>query len=96
MAKQKGNQLTQQQTEKILQTLQTRFEKNKSRHTALEWSKVQKKLEANPDKLWSLHRMEETGGEPDVVDFDKETGEACVTTMRLWKQEKNTSQKTVP
>lgn len=75
MAKQKGNQLTQQQTEKILQTLQTRFEKNKSRHAALEWSKVQKKLEANPDKLWSLSQMEETGGEPDVVDFDEETGE---------------------
>ena len=75
MAKPKGNQLTQQQTEEILQTLQTRFEKNKSRHTALEWSKVQKKLEANPDKLWSLSQMEETGGEPDVVDFDKETGE---------------------
>lgn len=55
--------------------LKTRFEKNKTRHAGLEWAKVQAKLEARPDKLWSLHFMEETGGEPDVVGFDEKTGE---------------------
>tara|TARA_B100002051_G_C16442922_1_gene489851 strand:+ start:99 stop:665 length:567 start_codon:yes stop_codon:yes gene_type:complete len=71
----KNKQLTAQQSEEILKTLKTRFEKNKNHHTAIEWTNVREKLEANPEKLWSLHQMEETGGEPDVVDFDKETGE---------------------
>ncbi len=71
----KNKQLTAQQSEEILKTLKTRFEKNKNRHTAIEWTNVREKLEANPEKFWSLHQMEETGGEPDVIDFDKETGE---------------------
>jgi hypothetical protein len=55
--------------------LKTRFEKNMNRHKGLEWAKVQAKLEADPKKLWSLSEMERTGGEPDVVGFDKKTGE---------------------
>ncbi len=60
-----------------LEPLKARFEKNMNRHKGLEWSKVQAKLEANPDseKLWSLNEMERTGGEPDVVSHDKKTGE---------------------
>ena len=58
-----------------MKTLKARFEKNKNRHEGLEWAKVQAKLEANPDKCWSLHLMEETGGEPDVVGQDEKTGE---------------------
>jgi len=59
----------------LLSTLKARFEKNKSRHKGLEWTKVQAKLEAAAEKLWSLHEMESTGGEPDVVGYDKKTGE---------------------
>ena len=55
--------------------MKARFEKNMNRHQGLEWSKVQTKLEANAEKLWSLHEMERTGGEPDVVGHDKKTGE---------------------
>ena len=55
--------------------MKARFEKNMNRHQGLEWSKVQTKLEANTEKLWSLHEMEKTGGEPDVVIHDKKTGE---------------------
>jgi hypothetical protein len=55
--------------------LQARFEKNMNRHQGLEWAKVQAKLEANAEKLWSLNEMERTGGEPDVVGHDKKTGE---------------------
>ncbi len=61
--------------EKLLNVLKTRFESNMQRHEGLEWSIVKDKLEANPEKLWSLNKMEETGGEPDVVAYDKETGE---------------------
>jgi hypothetical protein len=61
--------------EELLSTLKTRFEKNMNRHKGLEWAKVQTKLEAHPEKLWSLHEMERTGGEPDVVGHDKKTGE---------------------
>lgn len=61
--------------EELLSTLKTRFEKNRNRHTGLEWNKVQTRLEANVQKLWSLHEMERTGGEPDVVGQDKKTGE---------------------
>lgn len=56
-------------------TLKARFEKNMNRHQGLNWAKVQARLEANADKLWSLHQMEKTGGEPDVVSHDKKTGE---------------------
>ena len=63
------------QREELLRTLKTRFEKNMNRHRGVEWSKVQARLEANPEKLWSLNEMESTGGEPDVVGHDKKTGE---------------------
>jgi Protein of unknown function (DUF4256) len=59
----------------LLQTLKARFEKNMNRHKGLNWADIQAKLEANPEKLWSLHVMEETGGEPDVVGIDPKTSE---------------------
>jgi hypothetical protein len=59
----------------LLHTLQTRFEKNMNRHKGLEWSKIQTKLIASPQKLTSLHQMEKTGGEPDVIGYDKKTDE---------------------
>lgn len=67
--------LSQKQAEELLKTLKTRFEKNMNRHQDLKWSKIQSKLEANPKKLWSLNEMQHTGGEPDVVDYDKNTDE---------------------
>ena len=67
--------LSPEQREELLKTLKTRFEKNMDRHESLEWAKVKAKLEANPEKLWSLNEMERTGGEPDVVGYDKKTGE---------------------
>jgi len=67
--------LSQEQREELLRALKVRFEKNMNRHKGLEWAKVQAKLEANSDKLWSLNEMERTGGEPDVVGHDKKTGE---------------------
>jgi hypothetical protein len=67
--------LPNKQREELLRALEARFEKNMNRHRDLEWAKVQAKLEANADKLPSLHEMERTGGEPDVVDHDKKTGE---------------------
>ena len=63
------------QREELLRALKGRFEKNMNRHKGLEWAKVQAKLEANTEKLWSLNEMERTGGEPDVVGHDKKTGE---------------------
>jgi len=68
-------ELSPEQRKELLKALKTRFEKNMNRHKGLEWAKVQARLEANPEKLWSLHVMEETGGEPDVVGHDKKTGE---------------------
>jgi hypothetical protein len=68
-------ELSTKQREELLKTLQARFEKNMKRHQGLQWAKVQAKLEANAEKLWSLHEMERTGGEPDVVGHDKKTGE---------------------
>ena len=67
--------LSPEQREELLRTLKARFEKNLSRHKGLEWAKVQARLEADPEKLWSLNEMERTGGEPDVVGQDKKTGE---------------------
>ncbi len=67
--------LSSEQREELLHTLKTRFEKNMKRHKGLDWAKVQAKLDASPDKLWSLYEMEWTGGEPDVVGHDKKTGE---------------------
>lgn len=60
---------------KLLTTLKSRFEKNKSRHKTIDWKEVEKKLSSQPHKLWSLNEMERTGGEPDVVSFDKKSGE---------------------
>ncbi|HZR58997.1 MAG TPA: DUF4256 domain-containing protein [Terriglobales bacterium] len=67
--------LSKKQREEIIRTLKARFEKNMDHHQGLEWARVQAKLEANPEKLWSLNEMERTGGEPDVVGHDKKTGE---------------------
>jgi hypothetical protein len=69
------NELSTKQREELLGILKARFDKNMSRHKGLEWAKVQTKLEANAEKLWSLSEMERTGGEPDVVSFDKKAGE---------------------
>jgi hypothetical protein len=67
--------LSPEQSEELLSILQARFEKNKQRHEGLDWTKIQERLLANTKKLWSLHEMEVTGGEPDVVGQDEETGE---------------------
>lgn len=67
--------LSAEQRDELLGVLKTRFEKNMSRHKGLEWAKVQARLEANAEKLWSLNEMERTGGEPDVVGHNKKTGE---------------------
>ncbi len=67
--------LSPEQCENLLRILKERFEKNRNRHEELEWDRVEARLEANPDKLWSLHEMERTGGEPDVVGVEKKTGE---------------------
>lgn len=75
MTKAIKKQLSKEQREKLLQTLKARFEKNTSRHKGMAWDNVLSRLEAAPDKLWSLNEMENTGGEPDVVGFDKKTGE---------------------
>ncbi len=66
--------LTPEQREDLLKTLKSRFDKNMNRHKGVEWAKVQTRLAANTDKLWSLNAMEETSGEPDVVAYDKKTG----------------------
>jgi hypothetical protein len=68
-------ELPPEQREELLRGLKTRFEKNMNRHKGLEWAKVQTKLEANAKKLWALNEMERTGGEPNVVGYDKKTGE---------------------
>ena len=68
-------ELSLEQHEELLSTLKARFEKNMSRHKDLDWTKIQAKLEANPEKLWSLNEMETTGGEPDVVGHDQSEDE---------------------
>ncbi|HEX9980117.1 MAG TPA: DUF4256 domain-containing protein [Flavobacterium sp.] len=68
-------ELTPDQREELLTTLKSRFEKNMNRHKGLEWAKVQAKLQDHPEKLWSLHEMERTGGEPDVAGYDEITDE---------------------
>jgi len=67
--------LSAEQQEELIKILKTRFEKNPKRHDNIKWEDVLKKLESNPEKLWSLHEMERTEGEPDVVDFDKDSNE---------------------
>lgn len=74
-AKNIKKELSRDQREQLLKTLQSRFAKNMARHPNLEWTKVQARLEANAEKLWSLAEMERTGGEPDMVEQDKNTGE---------------------
>lgn len=69
----KAKNINAKQREELLGALKARFEKNMNRHKGLEWAKVQARLEANPEKLWSLNEMEITGGEPDVVGVDKKT-----------------------
>jgi hypothetical protein len=69
------SKMSPQQREELLKALKARFDKNMNRHKGLEWAKVQAKLEAQTEKLWSLNEMESTGGEPDVVGHDKKTGE---------------------
>jgi hypothetical protein len=68
-------ELSSKQRDELLGTLKSRFEKNMKRHKGLEWARVKAKLEANPEKLWSLNEMEDTGGEPDVIGQDKKSGE---------------------
>ena len=72
-----GNQkeLLTEEREELLSVLKARFEKNRKRHPDLDWTEIQAKLEANPEKMWSLHEMERTGGEPDVVGYDLNTKE---------------------
>jgi hypothetical protein len=72
---QRAKDMKAKQREVLLRALKARFEKNMNRHKGLEWAKVQAKLEANTEKLWSLNEMERTGGEPDVVGHDKKTDE---------------------
>lgn len=70
-----NKELSSEQREELLGVLKARFEKNMNRHKGLGWAEIQGKLEANPEKLWILDEMEITGGEPDVVAYDKKTGE---------------------
>lgn len=69
-----NKKLSVKQQEELINTLKTRFEKNMNRHKGIEWMKVQTKLEANPQKFWPLNEMEKTGGEPDVIAYDRKSG----------------------
>ena len=71
----KTKKLSPEQREELLRALKARFEKNMDRHKGLDWAKVQARLEANSEKLWSLNEMERTGGEPDVIGHDHSTGQ---------------------
>lgn len=73
--KDKKRELTPEQREELLGILKARFEKNMSFHKDFKWIEIKEKLEANPEKLWSLNQMEETGGEPDIVGSDEKTGQ---------------------
>jgi hypothetical protein len=84
-------QLSPKQREELLKALKDRFEKNLNRHKGLEWAKVQAKLEASAGKLWSLHEMEQTGGEPDVVGQDKKSGEYILVDCSAESPEGRTS-----
>lgn len=70
-----GKTITPMQRESLFRILQDRFERNMGRHPGMAWTNVRARLEANEAKLWSLHEMERTGGEPDVVGLDDQTGE---------------------
>ena len=75
MAKRNNLNLSVKERDLLFATLKSRFENNMNRHKGLDWKKVQSRLDENNSKLWSLNKMEETGGEPDVVCYDKKTGE---------------------
>ncbi|HLO58822.1 MAG TPA: DUF4256 domain-containing protein [Bacteroidales bacterium] len=68
-------QLTSEQQTKLITILKTRFEKNRNRHKNIQWDKVLQKIESKPEKLWSLYKMENTGGEPDIIGYIEQTGE---------------------
>lgn len=70
-----NNKLSQEEADQLLSTLKERFEKNMNRHKDIQWDKIQAKLEENPQKLWSLYEMEKTGGEPDLVGYDKNSNQ---------------------
>ncbi|MER2262133.1 MAG: DUF4256 domain-containing protein [Psychrobacillus sp.] len=72
---QRNKELTSEQCEELIQLLKERFEANMNRHKEMKWSKIQQRLEANTEKLWSLHEMDRTGGEPDVIGYDSEHDE---------------------
>lgn len=74
-SKRHSTTLSEEQRDEIIETLRDRFEKNRKRHKGLEWSKVESKLNDSDEKLWSLSEMEKSGGEPDVVGYDKTTNE---------------------
>ena len=71
----RNKKMSPEERGELLKALKSRFEKNMGRHKGLEWARIQSKLEANSEKLWSLKEMERTGGEPDVVGHDKKMGE---------------------
>lgn len=73
-----NQKLPAKQRDELLKTLQVRFDENMPRHKGLKWADVQARLEAHPDKLWSVSEMERTGGEPDVVGYDKKSGEFII------------------
>jgi len=75
MAKKNNKELLRGKREELIKILKARFEKNMNRHKGLDWTKVQARLDANAEKLWSLNEMEMSGGEPDVTGYDKKTGE---------------------
>ena len=75
MAKRNQNELSEAQRQELLDALRARFEKSTKRQKGIDWKNVEDRLRANPEKLWSLNEMEMSGGEPDVVAFDKKTGE---------------------
>lgn len=109
MAKKIKKELSANQINEILGILQIRFDNNKKRHIGLDWSKISVRLKKNTQKLWSLNEMEKTGGEPDVIGYDKKTDEYifcdCVsrkfqkvvgvfaTTAKVWSQGKNLNRK---
>ena len=70
-----NKELSTEQQEELLKTLKTRFENSKNRHKDIEWDTIEAKLKTNTQKLWSLHQMESTGGEPDVIGYEKDTNE---------------------
>lgn len=69
----KNSELSPEQNDELISTLKIRFEKNTNRHKTIDWAAVELKLQANPGKLWTLHEMEKTGGEPDIVHYDKKS-----------------------